>query len=71
MACAPSWILDKALQKEIASNWHDTHEEVDEREVKGNANAIPSHVVYKFKNEENNIKRMKARLIIDISEINF
>lgn len=40
----------------------DIHDEVDERTIKGNANVIPSHIVYKVKNEENNVKRMKARL---------
>lgn len=62
MACAPSWLLDKALQEELSSNWSDTHDEVDERQIKRDANVIPSHVVYKIKNEENDVKRMKARL---------
>lgn len=55
-------MLDNELKEEIEANWRDTHEEVDERNIKGNANIIPSHVVYKVKNEENGVKRMKARL---------
>lgn len=62
MAFAPSWILDRALQEEMESNWHDTHDEVREEDVQGNANVIPSHVVYKVKNKENNVKRMNTRL---------
>lgn len=62
MACAPSWLLDKALQEELDSNWQDTHVEVDGRKIKRNANVVHRHVVYKVKNEENNFKRMKARL---------
>lgn len=62
MAFVPSWVLDRALQEELDSNRHDTHDEVKEHEVGANANVIPSHVVYKVKNEEQNFKRMKARL---------
>lgn len=35
---------------------------MDERDVKGNANVISSHVVYTVKNKENNVKRVKGRL---------
>lgn len=62
MECAPSWLLDKALKEEVEVNWRETHEEVDERNIMDNANVIPSHVVYKVKNEENDVKRRKARL---------
>lgn len=62
MGCAPAWILDKALQEELDSNWADTHDVVDERDVPANANVIPSHVVYRVKTEENSKRRLKARL---------
>lgn len=62
MAFAPSWVLDSALQEELQSNWKDAYDTVDDREIGNNANVIPSHVLYKVKNEEHNTKRMKARL---------
>lgn len=62
MDCASAWILDKALKEELEANWKDTHTEVDERDIEENANIIPSHVVYKLKSEEKDIKRMKAIL---------
>lgn len=49
MACALSWILYKALQEELDTNWKDTHIEVDERDIEQHANVIPSHVVHKVK----------------------
>lgn len=40
MACGPSWILDKALQEEIDTNWKDANEEISENDVQDNANVI-------------------------------
>lgn len=62
MSFAPSWLLDEALKEEITANWDDTFDVVDDRTVSTNANVIPSHVVYKVKNEEGNVNRMKARV---------
>lgn len=62
MSFAPAWILDSALKEELESNWTDTFDTVDERNVGHNANVIPSHVVYKVKNDENNVKITKARI---------
>lgn len=40
MACAPSWLRDKALNEELTSNWSDAHDEVDERRIKGHSNVL-------------------------------
>jgi len=55
-------LLDKALKEEVESNWKGAYETFTENEVPRNANVIDSHVVYKVKVEENDSKRMKARL---------
>ena len=58
----PSWIIQNAINREIEQNWTDAYEEVKETDVPRNANVISSHIVYALKSEENNTKRLKARL---------
>lgn len=51
MSLTQAWVLESALKEELEASWTDTFETVDERDVGDNANVIPSHVVYKVKNE--------------------
>jgi len=62
MACAPPWLLDRAVEEELTNAWKGAYEEVPENAVPRNANVICSHIVYKIKLEEENHKRLKARL---------
>lgn len=59
---APPWVIQKAVKTEYDSNWADAYVEVKDRDVPKGANVIGSHIVYKVKVEENNRKRLKARL---------
>lgn len=61
MECAPTWILDQAMRKEIEDNWEGAIERIPEKDVPRHANVISSHIIYKVKQEEGH-KRMKARL---------
>ncbi len=58
----PSWIVQNAIDKEVNENWAGAYEEVCETDVPASANVISSHIVYVLKSEENNLKRLKARL---------
>lgn len=62
MECAPQWLIDKDVQKELRSNWDDAYIAVQEEAVPIGANLISSHFGYKVKQEENGRKRLKARL---------
>ena len=62
MEFAPPWIVQKEVQEEYQPNWADSYVEVQDKIVPKDANVIGSHVVYKVKVEENNQKRLKARL---------
>ena len=62
LECAPPWVVEKAVKSEYNSNWADAYVEVKEVDVPKGANVIGSHIVYKVKVEENNRKRLKARL---------
>lgn len=62
MECAPAWLVKKAVDEEINSNWSEAYEEVTEASVPMNSNVLDSHFVYKIKIEEAGKKRLKARL---------
>lgn len=62
MECALQWILDEALKDEISRNWEDAIIKNRETYIEKHANVISSHVVYHIKLEENDEKRMKARI---------
>lgn len=62
MECAPQWLLNNAVEKELSSNWADAYESIQENTVPHDAKIISSHFVYKIKQEENGKKRLKARL---------
>lgn len=69
--------MDQAFQKEHSSNWADAYAQVSDSQVPCNgtlvpsedhsiladANLITSHVVYKFKMDENGTKDLKARIV--------
>lgn len=60
---APPWILDEALESEHDTNWTNSYEEVQERDVPRNANIITSNAVYKLKIKEDGSRMMKARIV--------
>lgn len=59
---APSWLLDEALRKEYEEKWRDNVAIVEDTEVSRSSNIISSHVVYKLKIDDDDRKKMKARI---------
>lgn len=57
ISSAPPWLIEKAVQAELAQNWKGAYEEVLEKEVPKGANVIGSHVIFKIKVEEGGHKR--------------
>lgn len=59
--CAPSWLLDKTVDKEVNEAWNGAYKEVPDSAILFNSNIIESHIVYKIKIKEGK-KRSMARL---------
>lgn len=59
---APDWLLDEALRIEYEENWCKNIEHVEDTDVPRNSNIISSHVLYKVKVDEDDNKKMKARI---------
>lgn len=59
---ASPWIVSRAAGAEIMSNWDGTYEEVKDKNIPGNANVIPSHIIFKVNTEEKGKLRLKAGL---------
>lgn len=60
---APPWLVEEAFNTEHSSNWVDAYAEVDENEVPADANVITSHVIYKVKTDENEVLKLKGRIV--------
>lgn len=59
---APSWPVTEAVSDGRSYNWTHAYEEFDKDRVPQYENVIGSHIVFKIKCEENNVKHLKARL---------
>lgn len=59
---APSWVCQKAFNKEFEDNWRGAFQEIHEEDIPMDANIIRSHVVYKIKTDEAGHRKLKARL---------
>lgn len=66
LSFAPAWILEEAFNNEMADNWSDAYEMVDEDTVPRSANKIGCHTVYKVKDapDGNGELYMKARNVL-------
>lgn len=62
MDVAPPWLVRKSVAEEIDQNWKSAYEEIEEKDFARTANVIGSHMVYKIKKGENEM-RLKARLL--------
>lgn len=64
MECAPQWIVDKAVNTELEANWKGSYEEKRKEEVSRKENVIRANFVYKLKEGEKGLKRVKSRLCL-------
>jgi len=60
---APSWLVESAFNSEYDTNWHDAYLPIDESDAPDDANVITSHVIYKVKTDENDQRKLKARIV--------
>lgn len=63
LSFSPPRILDSAFKKEYESSWHDSNEPNAEAEVPSHANVLTSHVIYKFKTDEQQNRTPKERIV--------
>lgn len=60
----PDWILDHGLTSGLSFNWKGAYITVPEVSIPHGANLISSHIVFKIKDDDGNL-RLKARLVLD------
>lgn len=64
LSFVPSWLLDEAVEEELAQNWQGAYELVGINSLPPDANVIASHVVFKVKDNQDGSLRLKARLVL-------
>jgi hypothetical protein len=62
LSWVPDWVLDKALQEEVA-NWMPIVDEVLLSTVPCNANVVSSHTLYRTKLKDDGKFRLKVRIV--------
>lgn len=61
---APEWLLNKAIQPELDTNWKQANEMVLMFSIPQKASPIGSHFDFKVKDDEDGSLNLKARLVL-------
>lgn len=64
---ATPWIIQKAVEKGHSDNWTHAYEEVLENSVPRNAIIISSHTIFEVKEDDEKVRKLKARLVTHVN----
>lgn len=65
LSFAPSWIVEKAFNKEVHNHWKNVYESLHESTAPFEANFIYSHTLFNIRADDDGGLRLKSRILVD------